>query len=167
VDEVAQAAAAGLDGVLQGLFDGGHQTFNTLAGDFSGGAAGVDAGAEEALRSVDVADADDAVAVHEGDFDGGFESARLVVQPLRGEGVVEGFDAEWGNQCVLFGIAFDPEQGTEAAWVAQAQYAFARPVSERNVDMVVLLYGDIMAHDAQAAGHAEVQQDDAGIKLKQ
>src|SRR3970282_1666612 len=64
-DVIAQARAAGADGGAQRLLDGSYQLCAVLQGKAVGALARIDAGAEQAFRSVDVADADDAPRVHE------------------------------------------------------------------------------------------------------
>jgi hypothetical protein len=63
-----------------------------------------------------------------------------------------------GEQRVAVGrTAFVPDQRAEAARVAQAQHALA----EDEVDVVVLLRGAARGDQAQAARHAQVQDQPA------
>ena len=70
VEEIAQGGAAHFDGGGEDFADGGREAFEAWEADFAGGEGGANAGHEEGFAGVDVADADDAVAVHDEGFDG-------------------------------------------------------------------------------------------------
>src|SRR5690606_30781905 len=111
------------------------------------------AGAEQAFRGVDVADADDGMAVHEKELDGRGATTRGGMQPVAGEGIRERLDAQRSDEGMSRGIVPDPERGAETARVAQAQGLSA----EDEIEMLVLPRRLAGGHQAQAAGHAQVQ----------
>jgi hypothetical protein len=158
VEEIAQGGAAHFDGGSEDFADGGGEAFEAREADFAGGEGGADAGHKEGFAGVDIADADDAVAVHDEGFDGGLAVAGEVVEVAGGEVGAEGFGAEVFEEGVESGVAVDPLDGAEAAWVVEAEFHTG---VEAESDVVVFAPGDGGSEDAKAAGHAEVDEEGA------
>lgn len=126
--------------------------------DAPGGAQRRDAGVEQAFGRVDVADADDQVTVHQQGLDRCFAPAGQCIQPLAVEGRIQRFDAQHGEQRVTLDLRpLVPEHAPEAAGVAQTQDG----VREQQVEMVVLSCRRTGRDQAQAARHAEVEDQPA------
>ena len=79
MDEVAQAAAAGVDRGMQCRLDDRYQPPETFQRDFPRCRAWVDARAKQAFRRINVADADDAMAIHQHRFDRGLEASQFAL----------------------------------------------------------------------------------------
>ena len=136
VHVVADGTAAGCNRFGEGCTDGGGQRVATRATDPAGGAGWRDAGTEQTLSRIDVADADDAVAVHQEGFDRGLSAAGGCIEPVAVKSLAQWFDAEHGEQRVGFNAGpLVLNQGAETTWVAQAQH----DVGEDEVDVVVCL----------------------------
>ncbi len=166
MDKVAQAAATGCDGSKERFLDDGHEALQARQGNPARRGARVDAGTKQALRCVDVADADDAVAVHERWLDGCLDALEMVFEPQGVKGRIQRFDAELGEQRVLESIPREPQHRTKTAGIAQAQGGFLK----HQIDVVVLLRRRArraIGEQAQAAGHAQVNEQVAGTKIKQ
>ena len=148
VEEIAQGGAAHFDGGGEDFADGGREAFEAWEADFAGGECGANAGHEEGFAGVDVADADDAVAVHDEGFDGGLAVAGEVVEVAGGEVGAEGFGAEVFEEGMEGGVAVDPLDGAEAAGVVEAEFHAG---VEAESDVVVFAPGDGGGEDAEAA----------------
>lgn len=70
VDVIAQRAAAGGQRIIERLGDGCRQPVTARLGKFAGRRGRVDAGAEQAFRSIDIADAHHCLPGQQGLFDG-------------------------------------------------------------------------------------------------
>ena len=158
VEEIAQGGAAHFDGGGEDFADGGREAFEAREADFASGEGGADAGHEEGFAGVDVADADDAVAVHDEGLDGGLAVAGEVVEVAGGEVGAEGFGAEVFEEGMEGGVAMDPLDGAEAAGVVEPEFHAG---VEAESDVVVFAPGDGGGKDAEAAGHAEVDEEGA------
>lgn len=155
---VAHAAAAGLYGFCQRGADGRCERMASSPAEAAGRAQRGYAGAEQAFRSIDVADTDDPVAVHKKGLYRRAAPAACGEYPVAVEFGRQRFDAEAGEQRMLgVGRRFVPEKRSEAARVAKAQHA----VREDEVDVVVFLRRRVRRNEAQAAGHAQVQDEPA------
>src|SRR2546421_10696897 len=95
-DVVAQARAAGPDRRPQRVLDRLCEPRALLARQTVGPGARMDAGAEQALGRVNVADADDAASVHQELLDRGAMRARQGVEPRRIERARKRLDTEIG-----------------------------------------------------------------------
>lgn len=163
MNEVAQAAAAGFDGGVERGFDDRHQPPKAFTRDFSRRRARVDACAKQAFRSIDIADADNAMAVHQHRFDGCREAAEGAFQPGGVEHVVQRLDAQMRQQRVRQDIAFQPQHGAEAARITQAQ----RRAAEDQVNVIVFLRGFASGYQPQAARHAQMNQQMPAAEIQQ
>jgi hypothetical protein len=85
-------------------------------------------------------------------------AAGAAVERVRGEGRRERLGPERGDERVRRGVARHPEHRAEAPGVVVAQ---RRPVVEHEVDVIVRLPGRRAAVQAQAAGHAQVDEQRA------
>lgn len=81
-----------------------------------------------------------------------------VVEMAGGEVGTEGFGAEVFEEGVEGGVAVDPLDGAEAAGVVKAEFHAG---VEAEGDVVVFAPGDGGGEDAEAAGHAEVDEEGA------
>jgi len=112
----------------------------------------------EALGGIDVADADHQAAVHQQRLDRRAAPTRCRVQPVAIEIGAQGLDAEAGQQRMrLDPLTFMPEQRPETPRVTQAKNG----AGEEQVEVIVRLWRRRRRHQAQAAGHPEVQDQPA------
>lgn len=122
VEEVPQGGAAHFDGGGENLANGGGESFETWEADFAGGEGGANAGHKQGFTGINVANADDTMAVHDQGFDGGLAIAGEVVEMAGGEFRAEGFGAEIFEEGVKSGVAVNPLNGAEAARVVEAEF---------------------------------------------
>ena len=134
-----------------------------LARDAAGRALRRDAGAEQRLGGVDVADADDDPLVHEEILDRPPAPARAREEIVAVERVAERFGTEVAQQLVRAAGRL-PEPATEAARVVEAQQASR---IEHEVDVVVRAQRDVGREHAQRPGHAEVHDHGARLGVQQ
>ena len=120
-DEVAQGRAAGADRCAQGVLDRGSELGAALERELSRRGARMDAGEEQALVRVDVADTDDAPAVHQERLDAGAVRPRELVQPRRMQRARQRLDAKVHEQRMRIDVRGGPQHRAEAARVAQAK----------------------------------------------
>ena len=150
---VAQAGAAGSDGLGQGFANGGDQGGALARGQAVGRAGGVDASAVQGFARVDIADARDQRLVEEGDFDGGGFGREGVGEIASGEAGFERFGAELGEEPMLIlARGFDQVERAEAAGIDEADGASSAGCERK---MLVALGGLI---DGDAARHAEMDE---------
>src|SRR6185369_1560563 len=152
-DEVAQARAAGADRRAQGLLDRRGKPRAPLEGKFPRRHPRMDPGEEQAFVRVDVADADDAPAVHQELLDARAVRPGELVQPLRVQLARERLDAQMNEQRVSVDVRPGPEHRAETARITQAQ----DPVTKLKVEVIVFLRRGAGRQHAQAARHSEVE----------
>ncbi len=169
VDVVGDGGAAELDGVGEDLLEGGVETGELGAGEAAGVAGGADAGAEEALVGVDVADAVEDGLVEEGGLDGELAAAEELGEVGGGDGGGLGTGAGVaGVFCFGFGVRFggivevDDGEAAEAAGVDEAEFA---GVGQGQDGVGVGWERDFGLRDEEAAGHAEVDEE-LGVLLR-
>ena len=158
VDEVAQRGATLFESGGQHFADGGGQAAVAGEREPSGGALGRDTGAEQRFAGVDVADADDDVAVHDEGFDGGGAAPGTGMEVFAGKALFEGFRAERREKRVLARIFSSPKQAAKAAGVVIAE---AEAAGEDEVVMIVLAGRAGGGSDAETPGHAEMDEQRA------
>lgn len=164
--EVAQTAAALLDGRSEHAPDGGRQSVVAGERNAFGGGVWVDAGLEQALASVDIADAHHDIAPEQYLFDRRSALPCLTVQQTRQIGCIERLDPQAAQQGVRFNIAFlprMPEHRAEAPRVGQAHQLLA----ELKVEMIMFLRRVCGGQDAQMPGHAEMNDQRAVPEVNQ
>jgi len=125
--------------------------------------ARIDARAEQALRRVDVAHADDAPPVHEELLDGHAAAPRQGVKTRAVEPAGQRLDAKAGKQSMRPRFVRRPQHCTEAPRIAQPQY----PVAEREVDVVVLFRRRAWRQQPQASRHPQVHEDRSVAAVEQ
>ena len=112
--------------------------------------------AEQALARVDVADADDALRVHEELLGREAQAAAQLVQASAVECGGQRLDAEMRDQRMRVDVLVGPQHRAEAARVAQAQAPFA----EHEVEVVVLTRG--RARAVRGAGCPTCRDEGSG-----
>lgn len=157
VHVVADAAAAGSDGVGERLAHRLGETLATPGGNAIGRAQRRNTGAKQALRCINVANADHEMAVHQHRLDRSPAPAQGRVQPVAGESVVKRLDAEHGKQRGRRLAGFLPEHDAEAPRVGKAQHV----PGEEQVDVVVAACRRTLGDEAQATRHAEMNDQRA------
>lgn len=168
MNEVTQAAATRCDGGKERFLDDGHETLQARERNLACRRTRVDAGAKQAFGRIDVADADDAVAIHERWFDGCLDALEMIFEPQRIKGRVKRLDTELGEQGMLANIAREPQHRTKAARIAQAQGG----VFKHQIDVVMFLRRRaqrvrcVIGQQAQAAGHAQMNEQMADTKVQ-
>jgi len=95
--EVAKGGAALFDGGAEDRLDLLGQTPVTREGDAAGRAPGMDAGGEQGLAGVDIADADHRAGVHDEILDRGAAALGAVMQPGAVEVVCQWFRPQRGE----------------------------------------------------------------------
>src|ERR1041384_4205802 len=152
-DEVAQARAAGADRRAPRPLDRRPEPGAPFKRQLSRRHARMDAGEEQALVRIDVADADDAPTVHEEPLDAGAMRPGELMQALRMQLARERLDAEVNQQRMRVDVGAGPQHRAEAARIAQPQ----NPVTKLKVEVIVLLRRSAGGQHAQAPGHSQVQ----------
>jgi hypothetical protein len=76
------------------------------------------------------------------------------VQPLGVEAILEGLRTQILQERVCEGVISGPKRGAEAPWIAKTQ---ALAIVHDDVQVIVPLRWEFPGHDAQASGHAQVQ----------
>jgi hypothetical protein len=155
---VAEGGAAGAEGVVEDLFDGGDEGFEVGGFEAADLLEGVEFGEEEGFVDVDVAEARDVALGEEAVFEPACAGGFPVGEVGGGEG--EGVGTEGGD----FGVEGLAEGGvvpeaTEAAGVAEADVG---AVGEVKDDVGVLFEGGGGGECVDAAGHAEVNEEGLG-----
>ncbi len=155
VDVIGDRGAAELDGMEEDLFEGDAEGLEARGSDAPGAEGGADAGGEERLIGVDVADAGEKRLVEQCGLDGELaafeESTELFaangkrVESCRGKFLSAGF-ARVGCELAKF-------EAAEAAWVHEAQLATR---CELQAGVGVRRHFAVRGGDEQAASHAEV-----------
>jgi len=172
MNEVTQAAATGCDGGKERFLDDGHEALQARERNLACRRTRVDAGAKQAFGCIDVADADNAVAIHERWLDGCLDTLEMIFKPQRIKGRVKRLDAELGEQGMLANIAREPQHRTKATRIAQAQGG----VFKHQIDVIMFLRRRarrvrcvrfFIGQQAQAAGHAQVNEQMADTKIQQ
>src|SRR5579862_4585036 len=154
VGEVVERGAALRDGAPEHRDGRAGEALPARGSDAAHRACRVDAGGEEGLAGVDVAEADDDAGVHEERLHRPAPAGGLSAQEVAGEAAVERFDAEVGEVRVLGQIRGGQGQHeTEAARVAQPQ---APAGAELEGDVLVRLRRRGRLHEGQASAHAEM-----------
>lgn len=126
----------------------------------------MDTGAEQTFGGVDVSDPDHGFRVHDGDFDGDGFVFQRGVQVARGEMILQRLGSEFLEQGMRIDFgAGDAEDEAEAAGVVKTELEF---VFQADAEVVVFFPCLALGNHAEAAGHAEMDQDDlAGAGFKQ
>ncbi len=155
--EILQGGAALVDGAAQDFLHRLGEPIVPFPRNAATGPGGMDARLEKGFVGVDVAHAHHHVAVHEEGLHGDAPAARKPIEMLPVKIAGQRFGAEGAQQRMLQGILLRPEHSTETAWIAQPQ----APVAEDQVDVVVLAGRRVWGQDAQAARHAQVQDEGA------
>ncbi|SOZ36848.1 hypothetical protein CBM2605_A60092 [Cupriavidus neocaledonicus] len=176
-DKVAQGAAAALDRLRQGVPHCLRQPVATRAAQAPGRRARMDAGAEQAFGCVDIAHAHHDCARQQHGLDRGTATARMAVQPGAVEGGIERLDAEGAQQRMRRQFRLrqrSPEDGAEAARIAEAQHDGAWPRAgccwrrgagpglEHEVEVIVRARRWRLRQHPQRARHAQMHQQPAG-----
>lgn len=159
--EIPQAAAAGRQRILQRLPDLPGQPPAAHGPEPAGRRRGMDAGPKQALGSVDVADADQQVPIHDGQLDRRTPPGQQPGQPPAVERGIQRLAAEPGQQGVRLGRRRQPQNRTETPRIAQAQGVLA----QHQIEMVMPLGRQVGGHHPQAARHAEMQHQRAGLAI--
>ena len=124
----------------------------------------MDAAPEQGLAGVDVAYADNGMAVHDETLDGLCSVPGQVIQVRGAEILAQRFGAQVMQQGVFKRVPVGPVDGTETPRIAQSQ---AGVITEYDIDVVVFVGRDRRVNDTQAAGHAKVQDDATVLQVKQ
>jgi hypothetical protein len=112
---------ADLDGLGEHRADRGGEPFAVRAGQSARLTPRTDAGAEQRLAGVDVADTDHHLRIHDELFDRHTSFTRGTPQRAAVEAVLERFRAEMPQQRMLCRVALDQMQRTEATRVVESQ----------------------------------------------
>src|SRR3990172_4283922 len=172
-DEVPERRPARPDRRAQAVLDRAYEARAALPRQPARARARMDRGEVQALRGVDIADADDAPAVHQELLDRGAVRASERVQPVGVEGARQRLDAHVTEKRMLRGRLRGPEHRAEAARVAQAQdprrlaRGAATAVADNQVEMVVFSGNRARGDEAQASRHAQVQDQVAVAAIEQ
>src|ERR1035437_9329540 len=94
---VADAAATGSNRGFKGAANGWNQDSVAFTADALGSTQGRNTGAKQAFGGVDIADADDQVAVHQQRFDRRAATARLCIEPVAVKFMRKRFDSQYGQ----------------------------------------------------------------------
>src|SRR5690606_23844810 len=122
VGEVTQGRAAGGDGVGEDVADLGGEGFEAGPGDLAGGDQRRDAGAEQGLADVDVAEPGDDALVQQADLDVLLLAGEGLGQAGAGEGVAERLGTQAGEPRMgLDRVGRDQAHEAEAAGVGEAE----------------------------------------------
>jgi hypothetical protein len=111
-------------------------------------------GEKKCFAGVDVADTGDYLTVHQKRLYRNPPALRESVQPLGVEAILERLRAQIPQKRVFEGVIPGPKGGAEASWIAETQ---AAAVAHNHVQVIVLLRRQFPGHNAQASGHAEMQ----------
>ena len=114
----------------------------------------MDAAFEQGFTGIYITYADDAAAVHDERLDGLRPVPGTRIQVCASECRPQGFRTQMAQQVVFQRVPAGPVDGTETAGVAKAQ---AGIIAEQNINVVMLVCRDRRIQDAEAAGHAQVQ----------
>jgi len=161
VDEIPQRRAALLQRRGQHRLDGGRETAIAIQRNPSGGALRSDARPKQRLAGVDVADAHHDMAVHDECFDRRRAATGTLVQQPAIETLFQRLDAQRGDQGMQVGSVPGPEQAAETAWIVEAK---AKAIRQSQIVVVVLAGRAGGLGNAQAPGHAEMQDQVAGVR---
>lgn len=117
----------------------------------------MDAGAEQTLGCIDVADSHDDFRIHDGNFDGDGFVAQCRVEISAGEMFFQGLRTEIRKKRVRlnFGRSNTKNQA-ESAWVVVTQLQL---IAESDADMIVLFPFLARGNDPQASRHAQMNED--------
>ena len=120
----------------------------------------MDARHEQGFAGVDVSHADDEVGIHDGLFDGGLSASEPRGEGFGREVVAQGFGTEVAKQGVIFRTVVDELDRAEAAWIVEAELATR---FETDGEVIVLAEGGGRPGEAEAAGHAQMDEQRAGF----
>ena len=162
-DVVAQARAAGADRRAQDVLDRFGKPRAARKRQPVRRRARIDAGAKQALARVDVADADDAPPVQQELLDRRAMLSGERIKARRVERARQRLDAEVREQRMRVHGILRPQDGAEAPRIAQPQHA----VAEHEIEVIVLLRRRARCQHAQAAGHAQMQDQMAVAAIDQ
>lgn len=149
IDVIGDRGSAQTNGVLEDLAECETEALEFSAGEAARHAAGVDAGAEEALVGIDVADAGEEGLIEKGGLDRGPAAAEKGSEGggPDGEGLDSGSEEGGGVAEVFVGEA------AEAARIDEAKLAAA---GESEAGVGVWREGRVGIGEKKTAGHAEV-----------
>lgn len=163
--EVAQRAAAQLQGSSEHLAQRGQQTGATRLGEPASGQGGVDAGQEERFAGVDVAGADDGVSGQQRLLHRHAPAAPGGMQGIAAELGIERLSTKADEQFARRVLVERgrPDHGAKAPRVVQTQAA------TRGVQCEVVVHPewDPGLVQRQRSAHAQVQQQAASIRQRQ
>ena len=149
--EVAQRTSARIDRGLQGFLDHRDQAGQAFQRYFARSGGRVDSGTKQAFRGVDVANADNAVTIHQGWFDSCLETGKRFFEPRWRKFIGQWFNAEYANQRMFGNVALQPQNGSEAARVVHSQGDGSAPATKRQIDVIMFLGVQTRVDQAQAA----------------
>ena len=122
---VAQCASSGINGFSERLPDLGEQPFATLFADAVSGAQGRNAGAKQAFRGVNVAHANQQMAVHQNGFDRAVTLSECFMQPRGGHFLRKRLRAQVRKERMrLKRRCRVPDHGAKASGIMQAKQLF-------------------------------------------
>ena len=163
-DEVPERRAAALDRALQSRLDRIGKRRQPWPGQAARRDPRPDARDEKRLVGVDVANAHHHAGVHEERLDGDSAAPGAHGEMAAVEVVGQGLDAEVAQQPVVIDRERLPVQAAEAARIGQAH---GTGIVELEVDVIVLGWRRTGRHHRQVSGHAEVDDQSAGVEMHQ
>ena len=126
--------------------------------------AGMNAGTEEGLISVDVSQAGNHVAVHKNMLDSRAPRTGDAMEPCAVEIWRQGLGTDACQQGMPQGITALPQHEPEAAWVTETD---DRSIFQYEVEMVMGRWWRSRVHDPQAPRHAKVQNQRPAAAIKE
>src|SRR5258708_5042820 len=163
-DVVAQGAATGLDGGSQGLPDGDHQSIAAQQGNPTGGETGVNSGVEERLTCVNIAHADNYMAVHHNGLDGCAPATDMGMEPGRIEFGPQWFGGQARQQRMAQRIVRLPKYRAQTTRIGDPA---THTLPHHHINMIVPAGRHGPGHHLQAAGHPQMQDDPARAAIDQ
>jgi len=157
---IPNAAAAGGDGVRQRFADGRHQDSIAIPTNPVRCPQRRNPSPEKALRSIDVANPDHQMTIHQGRLDRTAAARQGGMEPVDGKPVGKRLETLRGQQGVLLGLDRRPrlpQNDAKATRIGKTQYLAGKD----QIEMIVLLRRQIVRHKAQVARHAQMNDQAA------
>ena len=161
--EITQRAAAGLDGAGQHFADFFGQPAVFAVAHRVGGAGGMDAGVKQRLVGVDIADAHHHMIVHQHQLDRAAAALSCSDQGVAVKTVGQRFRPQCLQQGVVLDGADMPQHRAETARIAVAQHIGP----QQQIDVIMSFRRGVGRQETQVAGHAQVDDQGAGIGAQQ
>src|ERR1700738_4552979 len=164
VHVIPQGPSAFGDRVRQSVTHSVDQPVQPDPGNALGGSSRKYPRSKQCLVGIDVSDADNDPAIHQGELDGRGSGAGRAEKMVDVEGVTQGFGTECFEQRMVPGIAHRPEHRSKSPRVVVAQQ---HAVAELKIDMIVATQRRRCAVHAHASGHPEMDDQRAVLEAEE